>query len=236
MKYYVQNISSTLQMILDQEELRNILIEAITLVIDLLEAKDPYTAWHSRNVTSCSLSLWKKLWVSKEDLTVLEYSSWLHDIGKIAVRDHILNKNWKLNEEELVIMRSHVEKWWEILKMFPWLEKYSLWARMHHETLNWKWYPRWLKWDEIPFLWRIIAVADIYDALISVRAYKKSWDFDQVIDTLKRLSGTELDVEVVSALLSCIDDGECQLYKDKELFKTIENNDEISISWHIFKF
>jgi HD-GYP domain-containing protein (c-di-GMP phosphodiesterase class II) len=136
----------------------------------------------------------------------------LHDIGKIGIPDGILLKPGKLTEDEFAMMKEHPEKGADIidallshfglqsLEHAPLLRNIALY---HHETLNGKGYPHGLKGDQIPIESRIAAVADIFDALTSVRPYKKAWSNEEAFALLQRLAGDALDEDCVAALLAC---------------------------------
>jgi len=134
----------------------------------------------------------------------------LHDLGKIAIPDSILFKPGALDDQETEIMHTHARKGREIIDDV--LVNFGLdamqhvnilrnIAEYHHETMNGKGYPRGLRGDAIPLEARIVAVADVFDALTSRRPYKDAWTNDEAFATLKRLAGEELDAECVAALL-----------------------------------
>lgn len=136
----------------------------------------------------------------------------LHDIGKIAIPDHVLRKPGKLDEAEFTIMKSHAEKGREIIDVM--LSNFGLEglqhidmlrniAMYHHEAINGGGYPAGLKGNDIPVEARIVAVADIFDALTSRRPYKEAWSNDQAFDMLRRMAGTKVDQDCVEALIRC---------------------------------
>jgi HD-GYP domain-containing protein (c-di-GMP phosphodiesterase class II) len=139
----------------------------------------------------------------------------LHDIGKVAIPDRILLKQGPLDEEERHIMNTHAAKGQEIIDhMISNFDLSSLQhidilrniARFHHEAIDGRGYPDQLKADAIPLEARIVAVADVFDALTSKRPYKEAWDIDAAYQELKRLSGTKLDAECVQIMLECRDE------------------------------
>ena len=134
----------------------------------------------------------------------------LHDIGKIGVPDNILQKPGKLTDDEYKQMQRHTEQGREIidtlmedfgLDTFPRIDMLRNIAHCHHEAVNGSGYPQGLHGDQIPIEARIIAVADVFDALTSRRAYKESWTNDEAFAMLERLSGVKLDGECVQALI-----------------------------------
>ncbi|MGW8246808.1 MAG: HD domain-containing phosphohydrolase [Acidiferrobacterales bacterium] len=139
----------------------------------------------------------------------------LHDIGKIAIPDNILFKPGKLDEEEGKVMRTHARKGREIIDEV--LRNFGLdgmqhinilrnIAEYHHEKMNGKGYPAGLRGNEVPLEARIVAVADIFDALTSRRPYKDAWTNDEALASLQRLAGEELDAECVEVLFRCRDE------------------------------
>lgn len=135
----------------------------------------------------------------------------LHDIGKIAIADNILKKPGKLNAEETRIMRTHAHKGSEMIDKM--LQSHGLdsfenirilrnIAEYHHEAVNGSGYPNGLKGDQIPLEARIVAVADVFDALTSRRPYKEAWSNDEAYGMLQRLAGSQLDRECVDALIA----------------------------------
>jgi len=138
----------------------------------------------------------------------------LHDIGKIGIPDNILLKPGKLNDNEMTVMKTHAQKGREMIDEL--LENFGLEnieyknvlrniAEFHHETINGNGYPSGKKGDEIPLEARIVAVADIFDALTSSRAYKEAWDNEKAIQLIEKLAGETLDQDCVNALIENID-------------------------------
>ena len=151
----------------------------------------------------------------------------LHDIGKIGIPDSILLKNDTLNEEEMRIMQTHARKGREMIDDL--LENFGLEnvehmdmlrniAEFHHESVNGQGYPMGMKGDEIPIEARIVAVADVFDALTSARPYKEAWSNDRAIQTLVSLAGEKLDADCVNALLLNMDEVELiqQRFREKK--------------------
>ena len=138
----------------------------------------------------------------------------LHDIGKIGIPDNILLKPGKLNDNEMTVMKTHARKGREMIDEL--LENFGLEnieyknvlrniAEFHHETINGGGYPSGKKGDEIPLEARIVAVADIFDALTSSRTYKEAWDNEKAIQLIEKLAGETLDQDCVNALIENID-------------------------------
>ena len=138
----------------------------------------------------------------------IEVAAPLHDIGKIAVPDRILRKEGPLAPDEMETMREHARVGHEILKdsPSPYLNMGASIALTHHESWDGKGYPRGLSGAKIPVEGRIVAVADILDALLSVRPYKPAWPLAQALAEIRRLRGSRLDPECVDVLFECVDE------------------------------
>jgi len=132
----------------------------------------------------------------------------MHDVGKIAIPDHILLKPGRLDDAELVIMRTHAEKGYEILRESKsrLLDLAAAIALAHHEKFDGSGYPQGLAGEAIPLHGRIVAVADVFDALTSERPYKTAWPLDRALSFLREQSGQHFDPACVEAFMSRLDD------------------------------
>jgi energy-coupling factor transport system substrate-specific component len=137
----------------------------------------------------------------------------MHDIGKIAIPDGVLNKVGRLTDEEYAKMKSHVLSGAEILKDFTLVEHVEEGTRYHHERYDGKGYPDGLKGEEIPLYARIIGVADAFDAMTSNRVYRNHMDTDYVMNEMKRGRGTQFDPDALDAFLRLVDKGVIDLEK-----------------------
>jgi len=160
--------------------------ETLEVLSKAAEYKDPETASHIARVAHYSKLLGRASGLSKEEQEILYYASPLHDIGKIGIIDDILLKPGKLTAEEFDEMKTHTIKGGDILKdkTNPFLVAGKTIALTHHEKYNGKGYPNGLKGEEIPLYGRIVAVADVFDALTSVRPYKEAWSFEKALNLL----------------------------------------------------
>lgn len=168
------------------------------------EHKDYDTALHLHRMSLYSRALAEAIGLSEEEAEVIELSSPLHDIGKIGIPDSILLKNGPLDEQELKIMRRHPLIGYEILENSPskYLQKGGEIALAHHERYDGTGYPYALKGNDIPLAARIVAVADVFDALTSVRPYKAAWSVDQAFAYIQNESGKHFDPEMVVAMVA----------------------------------
>ena len=190
-----------------QAEYKSIIEQALRTFANTIDAKDKYTNGHSIRVAAYALEIAKKLKLSKEEQERIYYIALMHDIGKIGISDEILNKPGKLTEDERKIIMSHPAIGGDILKDFTSLPGISEGARYHHERYDGQGYNEGLKGEEIPFFARIICVADSYDAMSSVRCYRKCMDQESIIAELKRCSGTQFDPKIVEIMLELIQEG-----------------------------
>ncbi len=193
----------------------------IMVLADMVESRDESTGDHVRKTaayTRIIMENLKRLGYYTDQLTDefmydVENSAPLHDIGKIAVSDVILNKPGKLTEEEFEKMKTHTTAGADILDQVittvpdsAYLKEAKNLAEYHHEKWNGKGYPHGLSGEEIPLSARIMAVADVFDALVSERCYKKAFTFEDALEIIRKDAGTHFDPKVAEAFLSAQDE------------------------------
>ncbi|MHB9004165.1 MAG: HD domain-containing phosphohydrolase [Coriobacteriia bacterium] len=173
-----------------------------------VDAKDPYTRGHSERVASYAVAIAKELELSHDQQVALEMAAYLHDIGKIGVREEILLKPGKLSDDEMSLMRHHPLIGANILKPvgFPW--PITPVVRHHHERWDGQGYPAGLKGEEIPFLARILTIADSYEAMVSDRPYRRGRTSKEAIAELQECAGRQFDVKIVDAFVSVLESGQ----------------------------
>ncbi|MBS1852346.1 MAG: HD-GYP domain-containing protein [Acidobacteria bacterium] len=184
-----------------EEQQHTLLNSVICAFNQLLDLRDIGTGIHSTRLAEWAVRMARKLGVPEADLFQFEVAALLHDIGKIGVPDAILKKEGKLTPEERELMNRHPEFSWSILRMFPGLEKASLYALHHHESFDGKGYPGGLQGEDIPIGSRVIAVVDAYDAMTSDRCYRKGLAHEEAVRRLTASEGTQFDPVVVRAFL-----------------------------------
>jgi putative two-component system response regulator len=167
------------------------------------EFKDKVTASHIQRMSHYSALLAKKIGWADEDVALLLDAAKMHDIGKIGIPDAILNKPGKLTKEEYLVMQNHTEFGASILagsssKLLQMAEQVAL---THHERFDGTGYPRQMKGKDIPEIGRIVAIADVYDALITRRPYKEPWPLEKVYRVMQENSGTQFDSELLALFL-----------------------------------
>jgi len=216
-KGLASQVGIALENALLHDELKLSFKSSIQTLSATVDAKHPLTAGHSRRVNEYALVIARKMGVAKKELDAINYAAILHDIGKIGIRDEILLKNGPFTPEERAEMNTHPKKTREILDNFHFprtLRQVPKIAASHHEKINGKGYPDGLIGDQLPLGAKIIAVADVFDALTSPRdypkyAFGKTLDCDimplkKVISILKQDAGSHFDREVVAAFLDCL--------------------------------
>jgi putative nucleotidyltransferase with HDIG domain len=175
--------------------------------VNALEARDLYTRQHSSRVTDIALVLGRELGCSNEELTVLNFAGPLHDIGKIGIRDEILLKPGQLSPDEFEKIKEHPIIGANMLNQLGMWERERQIIRCHHERFDGSGYPDGLRREEIPFLARILSVADAYDAMASDRAYRKRMEEGLILRILRDGSGHQFDPLVISAFQKAYTEG-----------------------------
>lgn len=183
---------------------REICEQAARTILYALDCKDHYTFGHSLRVAYYSTLLGRELKMNQDELYELELSALFHDIGKISIPDHILCKSSRLNEEEFNKMKEHPVKSYEILNNFEPFKNIAKYIKYHHERYDGKGYPEKLKGDEIPFISRIILIADSFDAITSTRPYRKRLSNEVAFSELIEFSGHQFDPNLVKTFIEII--------------------------------
>ena len=171
--------------------------QALFSLAETIEAKDPYTKGHCGRVAAFSLVLAQESGYPPDGLEMLEFAAFLHDIGKIGVRDSVLLKPGPLDEEEWAHMRSHPAKGAEIANQIEMLRPIMPAVRNHHERWDGKGYPDGMAGADIPLVARIVAIADAYDAMATDRPYKRGLPIEDCEALLRKNSGTMYDPDLV---------------------------------------
>ncbi|MBW8186269.1 HD-GYP domain-containing protein [Shewanella nanhaiensis] len=172
------------------------------------EYKDNETGMHVIRMSHYTYVLALATGVSEKDAETLRVAAPMHDVGKIGIPDSILQKQGKLDEDEWQVMLTHAEIGAEILgdDSSEMLSIARTVALSHHEKWDGSGYPYGLKGEAIPMVGRIVAIADVFDALTSIRPYKPAWSVDEALGLLKEESGRHFDPSLVTLFIACIDD------------------------------
>ena len=184
---------------------------ALTALARAIDAKSEWTAGHSERVTKMALKIGEVLGLTREELDDLHRAGLLHDIGKIGTPAELIDKESRLTDEEYEIVREHPAIGERILEPIKAYAEIVPMVRQHHEKFNGKGYPDGIAGEAITLGARILAVADVYDALSSKRPYRDAMELDQVLRIIEKDSGSHFDPVVVDALLEVIrNEGEFQ--------------------------
>ncbi|HNW39592.1 MAG TPA: PAS domain S-box protein [Candidatus Omnitrophota bacterium] len=180
------------------------LSESIFAFAKTLELKDHYTGEHVENTVHFAVGIAKELNLPKEDVELIKQASMLHDLGKIGISENILLKKGKLNKKEFEEIKKHPQIGADIIRPIQFLHDLIPFIFYHHERWDGKGYPSGIRGEDIPLGARVIAIADVYQALISDRPYHKAFTKTAAIDIIKKSSGTQFDPRIVSAFLRVV--------------------------------
>jgi putative nucleotidyltransferase with HDIG domain len=200
---YSEDMHATVDVaIAEDEHHTRTLANALALAVD---AKDSYTRSHCQTVSQLCVVIATELRVHHEQLGRVRLAGLLHDVGKIGIPDSILQKPEPLSDDEYERMKSHSVLGAGIIEAADmWVEAH--WVRHHHERVDGTGYPEGLAGSDIPLQSRIILVADAFEAMTSDRPYRPAQGQSYAIAELRRHTGTQFDVDVVEALIRCLDD------------------------------
>ncbi|MEJ2610813.1 MAG: response regulator [Candidatus Thiodiazotropha sp.] len=184
-----------------ERRLTESLLESVSAVAAMVELRDPYTAGHQRNVAQLAHAIANELGLSEHMIEGIKLASVVHDVGKISISSTILTKPGHLTEDEFDLIHQHPELGYEILKGidFPWPIAQTVWQ--HHERLDGSGYPHGLQGDEILLEARIIAVADVIEAMATNRPYRLGLGIEKALEEVEQYRGKKFDAEVVDAAL-----------------------------------
>jgi len=191
----VENLKQKLSKI--EKRMHQTFLESIYAFAKTIEARDFYTGEHCEHMVSLVVSIGKKLNLSEKEMEDLKHAAMLHDLGKIGIPDEILLKKGKLTDGEYDIIRKHPQIGAEIIRHIHFLKDVAPIVLYHHERFDGFGYCSGLKGKEIPLGARIIAIADVYQALTSDRPYRKAYPIPEALKIIKEGSGTQFDPEIV---------------------------------------
>jgi putative nucleotidyltransferase with HDIG domain len=187
---------------------QELFLETIRTLAAAIDAKDPYTRGHSERVSSYSMAISRHLGLNQEEVFRVHIAAILHDVGKLGIRESILNKPGGLSDEEFEVMRQHPSIGAQIMSPIRMLKDIIPGIRNHHETWDGTGYPDHLKGDEIPMVARIIGVADTFDAMTTTRPYQQAMTLDYVLQKMSSMSGSRFDPVVVEAFIAAVEAGD----------------------------
>lgn len=198
---YRQTVLRAAESLLPQEVSPLSTSQLLTLVANLIDAKDPYTAGHSRRVSVLAVAVAEQLDLNPATRAALWAGGYLHDLGKLAVPLRVLAKNGRLSEEEFGYIKAHPSDGAEILESIPTLQHLTAGVRYHHERWDGGGYPEGLSGERIPLVAQIMAVCDAYDAMTSKRAYRDSCPPEDALAEVERETGKQFGPAAAEAFL-----------------------------------
>jgi putative nucleotidyltransferase with HDIG domain/PAS domain S-box-containing protein len=208
----IHDISERIRLSKEREEnlkrQQDILVETITAISNAMETRDPYTAGHMRRVSSLSIAIAEQLGLDKDHIEGIRLGSIIHDIGKLYVPSEILNRPGRLTPAEFEIIKSHAQVGYDIIKGVSFNWPVAEMVYQHHERIDGSGYPNGLKGNEIAFEARILAVADVVEAMSSHRPYRPSLGIEPALEEIRKNRGKIYDAEVVDACVQIIESGQ----------------------------
>ncbi|OLC57992.1 MAG: hypothetical protein AUH85_01945 [Chloroflexi bacterium 13_1_40CM_4_68_4] len=187
-------------------QLRSTTRDAIVTLADLIDARDAYTFGHSLRVAHYAEQLARRMHMGSVQVELVREAARLHDVGKIATEDRILQKPGRLTDAEMAEMHKHCDEGYWFLKRLPEFWQGAELVRLHHERYDASGYPRGIGGADLPWEASIISVADAWDAMTSDRPYRKALTRSEALDELLRFRGTQWDPIVVDAFLAMLEE------------------------------
>jgi hypothetical protein len=178
----------------------------VRTLVQAVETKDLYTRGHSERVSKASVMIARVIGMSEDRVQSLRYAGILHDVGKLGVPTRILQKSERLSEAEFSAIQLHPIRGREMVREIEFLGEAVDGIMHHHERLDGRGYPLGLAGDRIPEFARVIAVADAFDSMTTTRSYRGARSVDEAKDELRRCSGTQLQADLVDALIAALDE------------------------------
>ncbi len=205
---FIANISSIISVAVYNAQTFNYIeeehFETISSISEAIEARDTYTRTHGDRLIDYGVMVAKELGLNANEIKNMRYAAAMHDVGKIGIKDSILNKPGKLTDEEYEEIKKHPEIGYNMLKKIKFLRHIANDVLHHQERFDGKGYPLGLSGEDIPIASRIIAVVDTFDAMTTDRPYRKALPVETALEEIKKNSGTQFDPKVVEAFLKAV--------------------------------
>src|SRR5512143_2685081 len=189
------------------EDLRENYFRTVQALVAAVEAKDPYTRWHSTNVAKYAVAIARDIGMTPSQLEEMHIAAILHDVGKIGISERIISKPGRLSPEEFGIMKDHPAHGIRILEPIGFSPSITSAIYQHHERYDGKGYPQGLAGEQIEIAERILNVADTIDAMVSERPYRGTISIQEVVLELERESGGQFDPHVAKSAIRLIEKG-----------------------------
>jgi len=200
----------------ERHRLERVSTATLEVLVNALEAKDPYLRGHSARVADLSANIATEMRLAEEDIERIRVAGRLHDLGKIGTRDAVVNKEGPLTADEFEHVKQHVIIGAQILAPLVHLGDIVAMVKSHHERFDGTGYPDGLRGEEVPLGGRIIAVAEVYDALTTARPYQEKMTPEQAVERMADLSGTVLDPKVYDALVRLVGRRQTLVFLDED--------------------
>jgi putative nucleotidyltransferase with HDIG domain len=200
----------------ERHRLERVSTATLEVLVNALEAKDPYLRGHSARVADLSANIATEMRLTEEDVERIRVAGRLHDLGKIGTRDAVVNKEGPLTADEFEHVKQHVIIGAQILAPLVHLGDIVAMVKSHHERFDGTGYPDGLRGEEVPLGGRIIAVAEVYDALTTARPYQEKMTPEQAVERMADLSGTVLDPKVYDALVRLVARRQTLVFLDED--------------------
>ncbi len=200
----------------ERHRLERVSTATLEVLVNALEAKDPYLRGHSARVADLSANIATEMGLSEEDVERVRMAGRLHDLGKIGTRDAVVNKEGPLTADEFEHVKQHVIIGAQILAPLVHLGDIVAMVKSHHERFDGSGYPDGLRGEDVPMGGRIIAVAEVYDALTTARPYQEKMTPEQAVERMADLSGTVLDPRVYEALARLVGRRQTLVFLDED--------------------
>ncbi len=200
----------------ERHRLERVSTATLEVLVNALEAKDPYLRGHSARVADLSANIATEMGLSEEDVERVRMAGRLHDLGKIGTRDAVVNKEGPLTADEFEHVKQHVIIGAQILAPLVHLGDIVAMVKSHHERFDGSGYPDGLRGEDAPMGGRIIAVAEVYDALTTARPYQEKMTPEQAVERMADLSGTVLDPRVYAALVRLVARRQTLVFLDED--------------------
>ena len=200
----------------ERHRLERVSTATLEVLVNALEAKDPYLRGHSARVADLSANIATEMGLSEEDVERVRMAGRLHDLGKIGTRDAVVNKEGPLTADEFEHVKQHVIIGAQILAPLVHLGDIVAMVKSHHERFDGSGYPDGLRGEDVPMGGRIIAVAEVYDAITTARPYQEKMTPEQAAERMADLSGTVLDPRVYDALVRLVGRRQTLVFLDED--------------------
>jgi putative nucleotidyltransferase with HDIG domain len=198
----------------EQANLQRISVATLEVLVNALEAKDPYSRGHSARIADLSAMVAAEMGLEDEDVESVRTAGRLHDIGKIGIREEVLVKQGPLTDSEYEHVKQHVVVGSQILAPLTHLREVIHYVRSHHERWDGRGYPDGLKGEEIPIGARILAAVEVYDALTTSRPYQEKMSSEFAVERMRDLTGAGIATEVFDALEAVVSQRQTLVFLD----------------------